>query len=43
MNVAIIVIIMKNCNDLQVHRIECMRVLESAGHLGCRLPKDEAA
>jgi len=31
MNVAIIIIIMKNCNDFQVHRcIECMRELEAA-------------
>jgi len=50
MNDAIMIIIMKNCNDLQVRRcIECMRELEAAkvrrnkGHLGCRPPKDEAA
>ena len=46
-NDAIIIIIMKNCNDFQVHRcIECMRELEAAkdqGNLGCRPPKDEAA
>jgi len=30
MNVAIIIIIMKNCNDFQVHRyIECMSELEA--------------
>jgi len=41
------IITMKNCNHLQVHRyIECMRELEAAkdqGYLGCRPPIDEAA
>jgi len=31
MNDAIVIIIMKNCNDFQVHRcVECMRELEAA-------------
>jgi len=35
MNVAIIIIIMKNCNDFQVHRcIEYMRELEAAKDQG---------
>jgi len=35
MNVAIMIITMKNCNDFQVHRcIECMRELEVAKHQG---------
>jgi len=35
MNVAIIIVIMKNCNDFQVHRcIERMRELEAAKDRG---------
>jgi len=35
MNVAITIIIMKNCNDIQVHQcIECMRELEAAKDQG---------
>jgi len=35
MNVAIIIIMMKNCNDFQVHRcITCMRELEAAKDQG---------
>ena len=47
MNDAIMIIVMKNCNDFQVHRcIECMRELEAAKDQGSsrlRPPKDEAA
>jgi len=47
MNVAIMIIIMKNRNDIPVHRcIECMRgwrLRRTKGHLGCRPPKDETA
>jgi len=35
MNVAIMIITMKNCNDFQVHRcIKCMRELEAAKDQG---------
>jgi len=35
MNVAVIIIIMKNCNDFQLHRcVECMRELEAAKDQG---------
>ena len=44
MNDAIMIIIMKNCNDFQVHCcIECMRELEAAKDQGSRPPIDEAA
>jgi len=35
MNVAIMIIIMKNCDDFQIHRcLECMRELEAAKDQG---------
>ena len=47
MNDAIMIIIMKNCNDFQVHRcIECMRELEATKDQGSsrlQTPIDEAA
>jgi len=47
MNDAIMIIIMKNCNDFQIHRcVQCMRELEAAKDQGSsrrRPPIDETA